>query len=237
MYGQQGGWTLRVPNKTLTQPTASSAQQQAYAYIHACIRDGRFAGGARIKPEEVASVLGLSRMPVREAIRQLDSEGLLTIRLNRGAVVTMLSSGELTELFEMRAVLEGLAMRTAVAAMDDDAFEEADLLLARMERARPDVGDWINRHEAFHDFLCRRSGRDRLIAEVARLRAAVAPYLRLSLHASSAAMDTAEHRLLVDVLRTGDPDRAEATMRNHVSSTAALLAHSPALTSSAAGPT
>ena len=214
----------------MTQPAPSSAQQQAYAYLRACIRDGHLAGGARIKPEEVAATLGLSRMPVREAIRQLDAEGLLTIRPNRGAVVTTLSSGELTELFEMRAVLEGLAMRTAVAAMDDDAFEEAVLLLARMERARPDIDAWIDRHEAFHDFLCRRSGRARLIAEVSRLRAAAAPYLRLSLPASSAAMDTAEHRLLIDALRTGDPDRAETTMRKHVSSTAALFASAPPLT-------
>jgi biotin operon repressor len=99
--------------KAKPQAPPASAQQQAYVFLLEQIQSGRLAGGQRIRLEDVAAELGISRMPIRKAIRQLDTEGLLTIRPNRGAVVTMFSPDHLTELFEMRAVLEGLCARSA----------------------------------------------------------------------------------------------------------------------------
>ena len=106
--------------KTKLNQTATSAQQQAYLFLRDQIQVGRLAGGSRIKPEDIATELGISRMPVREAIRQLDTEGLLTIRPNRGAIVTVFSADRLSELFEMRAVLEGLCARRAAVDFDED---------------------------------------------------------------------------------------------------------------------
>lgn len=196
---------------------APTAQQQAYLYLSDEIQSGRLAGGQRVKPEEIAAVLGISRMPVREAIRQLDAEGLLTIRPNRGAIVTVLSPDRLAELFAMRAVLEGLCARWAAARFDEDSFDEIELLLKRMNRTT-DVSLWIDRHESFHDFICEMSGRPHAAAEVRKLRAAVKPYLRMSqsrLQATSAE----QHQALIDALRSGDPQHAEQIMRAHVDST------------------
>src|SRR5277367_3122292 len=117
--------------KAEPQAGAISAQQQAYLYLREQIQAGRLKGGMRVKPEDIASEIGTSRMPVREAIRQLDTEGLLTIRPNRGAIVTILSPENLSELFEMRAVLEGLCARRAAATFDEDAADELTLLLNR----------------------------------------------------------------------------------------------------------
>ena len=201
---------------------AVSAQQQAYWFLRDQIQSGQLAGGARIKPEDIAMRLGISRMPVREAIRQLDTEGLLTIRPNRGAIVTMFSPDSLSELFEMRAVLEGLCARIATAAFDEDAGDELTLLLNRMNRSQGDIDVWIERHDAFHDFICRRANRPRLLAEVRKLRAAVEPYLRLSQTDPVSIGDSArQHQELIDVLLAGDPERAEAVMRLHIDSTAA----------------
>jgi DNA-binding GntR family transcriptional regulator len=208
--------------KGKSQIAPASAQQQAYLFLREQIQAGRLSGGQRIRLEDVAAELGISRMPVREAVRQLDTEGLLTIRPNRGAVVTMFSPDHLTELFEMRAVLEGLCARSAARGFDEDAGDELTLLVNRLNRARGNPDLWIARHEAFHDFICQRAGRPHVLAEVRRLRAAVEPYLRLSLMHPMLNDETAgQHRELVDVMLTRNPELAEATMRHHVESTAA----------------
>lgn len=199
---------------------AGSAQAQAYAYLRQEITQGRLPGGARVKPEDVANVLGISRMPVREAIRQLDTEGLVTIRPNRGAIVTILSQDQLQELFEMRAVLEGLCARAAAASFGEDAFDELELLLTRMDRASASPDQWIERHEAFHDFICANSGRPAVAEEVRRLRATVEPYLRVARHAIATSEETQEqHREIIAALKSGDGARAEAVMRHHIDST------------------
>src|ERR1017187_6467105 len=148
----------------MTDAIDNSAFAEAHRYLRPRIRDGRLRSGARIKADEIAQQLGLSRMPVREAIRQLDSEGLLTIRPNRGAVVTTLDPEEVLELFQMRSVLEGLAVRRAVERFDEDAFDELELRFNRLERAQNDLDQWIPKHNDFHDVICAHSGGRRLFA-------------------------------------------------------------------------
>ncbi len=210
--------------KSKPEEAPTSAQQQAYQFLRDRIQEGRLVGGARVKPEDVAAELGISRMPVREAIRQLDTEGLLTIRPNRRAIVTIFSPNRLSELFEMRAVLEGLCARRAAPGFDEDAGDELTLLLNRLIRAEGNIDLWIDRHEDFHDFICQRADRPHVRAEVRKLRAAVEPYLRLAqTHPVTMSDSARQHRELIDVLLTHDPDRAEAVMRHHIDSTAAEL--------------
>ncbi len=207
--------------KNKPEETATSAQQQAYLFLRDQIQVGRLVGGARVKPEDIAAELGISRMPVREAIRQLDTEGLLTIRPNRGAIVTVLSPDRLGELFEMRAVLEGLCARCAASRFDENAGDELALLLSLLNRAQGNIDLWIERHETFHDFICERAGRPLVRAEARKLRAAVEPYLRLSqTHIVTTAESTRQHQELIDVLLMRNPDKAEAVMRHHIDSTA-----------------
>jgi DNA-binding GntR family transcriptional regulator len=209
-------------------PTASalSAQRLAYAHIRGRIRAGTLAGGERVVPETIAAELSISRMPVREAIRQLDSEGLLTIRPNRGAIVTTLTPEDVLELFEMRAVLEGLAARKAALLMDDDTEDQLFLILRRMRRATDaSVDAFIEQHNAFHETIGARAGGTWLSIETKRLAATVEPYLRLYFtHLNQARFTIEEHAALLDELRTRDPARAEAAMREHVLSTAPELA-------------
>lgn len=204
----------------LTNDTASSAWSEAYTYLRERIRNGQLKSGERVKAEDIAAQLGISRMPVREAMRQLDSEGLLTIRANRGAVVTVLDPGDILELFEMRSVLEGLAVRRAIDRFDADAFATLDMLLARLGNAQHDADLWISRHNEFHDFICAQAGARRLFTEVQRLRTAVEPYLRLVLRTPLSGGAVAEHRALIEVIRGGDPEAAEAAFRRHILETA-----------------
>jgi DNA-binding GntR family transcriptional regulator len=204
-----------------------SAQRLAYAHIRDRIRAGSLAGGERVVPEAIAAELSISRMPVREAIRQLDSEGLLTIRPNRGAIVTTLTPEEVLELFEMRSVLEGLAARKAAVLMDVDTEDQLFLILRRMGRATAiSVDAFIEQHNAFHEAIGARGGGTWLSAETKRLATAVEPYLRLYFtHLEKARFTVQEHVALLDALLTRDPDRAEAAMREHVLSTAPALVH------------
>lgn len=201
-----------------------TAHGQAYSYLREAILSGAYPGGARIDIPEAAAKLGMSRMPVREALRQLDTEGLVTIRPNRGAVVTKLTPDEILEIFEMRAVLEGLAARVALPNLDQEAFEDLALLVERMDRSRGNIAQWLRLHNEFHDYIVRKSGRPRLVAQTLLLRRAVEPYFRVHVGAyDREEVLGAEHSTLLEVLRAGDPAKAEATMRQHVERAAAFI--------------
>lgn len=217
---------------TSLQPFADSryatAEEEAYQYILQRIRCGTYGPGDRLKPEEIAAATDMSRMPVREAFRRLATEGLLVLRPNRGAVVITLTLDDLREIFEMRAVLEGLAVRHAVDHFDAGARDDLEHLLNRMEYAhQAEAGDWLAAHRNFHDYVCALSKRQRLIRQISSLQTALEPYLRLWLiHTDqplSASVDS-EHREIVDAIASSDPARAERTMQAHIRTTAPDLA-------------
>ncbi len=164
-------------------------------------------------------------MPVREAIRQLDAEGYVTIRPNRGAVVTSRTRAEVIELFEIRAALEGTALRLGAAAASAEALADLDLELARLRSVSTDHASWLARHDEFHDRLCRTSGRLQLEAECRRYRLAVRPYMRLYLKSGRTFEQPGfEHEHLVEALRSHDGEVAEARMRSHIMANADAIA-------------
>jgi DNA-binding GntR family transcriptional regulator len=125
------------------------------------------------------------------------------------------------ELFEIRSVLEGLAVSLALPRIDPRAFTDLEEQVRRMERAEARIGAWIEIHDAFHDTLARLAGRPRLAAMIRNLRQGAVPYLRLYLSAyRHAEMPGFEHQTLLEAIRGGDPDRAAAAMREHVMSAA-----------------
>lgn len=206
---------ISTPDANTNRPTA---QAVAADFLRQEIRSGRLSGGTAIVAAPVAERLGLSRMPVREAIQQLASEGLITIRSNRSAVVTDLGPEEIDELYEMRAVLEGFAMRHVATAIDSRGLQEAELALMRLDSAREDLDWFVSAHDTFHDVFLNYCPRRKMVEEVRRIRAATEPYLRLNLNIGATAIvnTTREHRDLLEAVRSGDPDRAEAEMRRHI---------------------
>jgi DNA-binding GntR family transcriptional regulator len=204
----------------------ATAQQQAYIYLQDQIVSGELGGGSRLHLESISNKLGISRMPVREAIRQLDAEGYVTIRPNRGAVVTSRTREEVIELFEIRAALEGLATRLAVPFVTQDAIEDLKLELVRLRRIEFNSLAWIDRHDQFHDSVCQISRRPRLCAEVRRLRLAIKPYLRLytKIHARPE-LKGYEHEHILAAMESGDAARADEVMRVHIMANAEAIAN------------
>ena len=215
-----------IASLSSTSLSASTAEEEAYLYLHKALRLGRYKAGERLIPEDIAAEIGMSRMPVREAFRRLAADGLVTLRPNRGCVVAGLTLDELTEVFEIRSVLEGLAVRIALPKLTVEHFEEMDRLLVRMERAgEAGSSDWVLRHQEFHAYLYGLSGRPKLIRQIAALHVAIEPYMRIWFdYVEKPLSAREEHQKLLNALKSGDTVEAEREMEDHVLGTASLLA-------------
>lgn len=206
------------------QKTAISAEDEAYLHLQREIRLGHYAPGQRLVPDVVASEIGTSRMPVRGALRRLASEGLVEIRANRGAVVRGLNQQEMLEVFEMRSVLEGLAMRNAVSNMNADHIRRLTNMLEQLDQGSSGDLDWTTAHRQFHEYLCSFCQQPRLLGQLSELHSVVEPYMRLWAAQPGRVMRVREsHQELIDALNTRDPARCEAAMRQHVLNTVPAL--------------
>ena len=111
-----------------------SLRDQVYDRLRAAILSGDLAPGAPIIEAEIAATLGASRTPVREALRRLETEGMLEPRGNRGSVVRELHLDEVVCIFEIREALETLAARRAARRMDERNYAELERLVERMQK-------------------------------------------------------------------------------------------------------
>ena len=206
---------------TLTSPHLQQAYLQVYWHLRNQILQGELVGGDRINPAVVGDQLGTSRMPVREALRQLVAEGLVTIRPNRGAIVTTLTAAEVCELFEIRAALEALAARCALPHLTDENLFDLDSIRQRMDRARGQAKLWVERHNEFHDFIVNLSQRPRLNADIKRIRNAIQPHLLLYIDVyKSTEIPGYEHTIVLDAIRSKNAQLLELCIRDHVMSAA-----------------
>ena len=150
----------------MSEPSKSSGEQ-AYETLIAQIRLGTFGPGDRLREEDVATRLSLSRTPVREALRRLESDGIVEHRPRVGAVIRSLSHTEIVELYEMRTVLERTAAKMASQHGAQAEFDALEALNDRIEqeRARPSLGAAINQDLHRGLYL---AGRNRFLLEAAR---------------------------------------------------------------------
>jgi DNA-binding GntR family transcriptional regulator len=195
----------------------TSAQRLAYLHVRDSIVAGYLSPGAKIASEVIADILGVSRMPVRDALYQLDAEGFVQIFPNRGAYVRAYTSEEIVDLSEMRAVLEGLAGRLAVERMTDNDIVEIEYLLERTRRCANDHREFLKRHDEFHLYIYEFSGREHLVAEIRRLRLVHHSYM-LAFFTATQEQEILgyEHDLIVDELKRRNGTAIELGIRTHV---------------------
>jgi DNA-binding GntR family transcriptional regulator len=212
----------------------AGAEEEAFGFVLNRIRTGIYGPGDRLVPEEIAAEISMSRMPVRDAIRRLAAQQLVTLRPNRAAVVRTLDLAELTEVFEMRAVLEGLAAVAAMESIGIDELAELERRLETMERCEANPSDWIAAHGAFHLYLCGLSGKPRLLAQISALHVTVEPHMRMWLQSAEKPLSSNDdHALILNALRRRRPALVEAVMRDHINSTIPALARLAGLRASA----
>ena len=193
----------------------SSAERRAYDYIREQILSGATDGS--IRQQEVADRLGISRIPVRDALKHLSAEGLVSVESNRRVLVAKMTVSEVREVFLMSSVVEGLAARVAAPNIPDSVLERLSLLAERMEHAETHALDWLRVHEEFHRLICAQSSMLRLQREAERHRAAAEPYLRYFFATHKVGeLKGCKHRGLLDALKERNGETAEMALREHL---------------------
>ncbi|MEU6039851.1 GntR family transcriptional regulator [Actinomadura sp. NPDC047616] len=188
-----------------------TAQQFVLGELRRAITTGRLRPGAPIRQDALAEELGVSRVPLREALKTLQGEGLVSYRAHRGYFVEELSLDDLREVYRIRELLEAEAVRQAVAHLTDDDLDVLEKAQREVERASAaaDVLDMAAANRTFHMTLYECARMPRLTRMIASLWDATDAYRSIYYgddHNRRRVID--EHRAALDALRARDPDRA-----------------------------
>ncbi len=194
----------------------TSRAEYVYQHLREAIRDGTFQQGDRLREDDIARSLGVSRTPVREALRRLQARGLLDVGSGRGLGIVELSRVQVLELYAMRELLEGAAARLAAQhAMSTDVDYMRHLLDEFRCTKDPEQLASINRtfHRAIRDAAHNRY----MVQALNDLNEALA-LLRGTTFSVRGRPETAdiEHRAILDAIERGDPDTAEREARSHI---------------------
>lgn len=194
-----------------------TVEDMTQSFIREAIIQGAFPPGQRLNLDAIAATLGVSRMPVRASLRQLESEGLLKIHAYRGATVSVLGAKEIAEIYELRIVLESYLLEHAMDNIDDELLEKLRVIVDDLE-ASTELGDWLDKRSAFYQALYERADRPRALAQVNHLRGAVGRYLLLQ-----RVGEHPVHEEFFEYLAGRDLDKAEAWLAAHLERVSARL--------------
>ncbi|KJC46538.1 GntR family transcriptional regulator [Bradyrhizobium sp. LTSP857] len=191
--------------------------------LRRAISAGEIAPGFQLRQDELAERFGTSRIPVREALRQLEAEGFVTFQPNRGAVVSDLSIDEVIELLEIRIALECHALRLAIPAMGDIDLDDAREILRSYDE-EPDAEKWGAFNWRFHKALYAPCNRPRLLAMIEANYGHVGRFTRaLVSRATGKDRPQREHYQLLEFCRGGEVEKAVRLLREHIVQTQKTL--------------
>jgi len=201
-----------IPRQSLTSAVADKLRDQ--------IIRGEIPEGAQLRQDAIATQYQVSRIPVREALRQLDAEGLIAIVPNRGAVVPALSPDDIEELFSIRALLEPEVLKQSIPHLTEEDFAEAEAVLRKYvgELRREDhVSAWGRLNWQFHSILYSRANQPRFMAIIRNVNNSGERYTRLQLyltHGTKRANE--EHHRMLELCRQRDVAAACKLLRQHI---------------------
>ena len=206
-------------------PRRQATHEIVAAVLREAIATGQLRGNQPLPQDEIASQLRVSHIPVREALRQLESEGLVTYQANRGATVRALTTDEIREIYDIRATLETAAVRRATPSLTADALARARGILERAESASDDA-EWGSLDVEFHQLVYDLEQRPRLQELITGLLRRVDRYwLSQGLMLKHRATFDAEHRALLAAIEAGDGDKAAVLLEAHLVGASELLVH------------
>ncbi|MFB3887721.1 MAG: GntR family transcriptional regulator [Thermodesulfobacteriota bacterium] len=195
-------------------------REKTYDYLKSNILSGHFKPGRRLVEEDVAEELGVSRTPVREAFHKLELEGLITPLETRGFIVPKDSKDEMEELFEIRSILEGYALRIISSIVSDETIDELNGLVEKADEAlrEKDLEGVYTCNTQFHDLLNTLvSHKPRLYGMIVNIRKYVLRYRKDTLQYLNGAKRTIDgHRKIILALKLKDPSLCEQMMRKHI---------------------
>lgn len=206
-----------------------SRKDVVYTLLRAAIIDGRLKAGLKLDQNEIAANFNVSRMPVREALKQLELEGLVVVYPYRGVEVAQLDPVEIVELFAIRGALERLAVGRAVDALGADDLAALQDLLERMDALGNDAAasqEWIELNGLYHERINAAGGWDQLLDAISTYRDKVDRYVRVYFSRQGRERAQQQHWALFEALKTRDADKAQAIIEDHSISTANTLLES-----------
>jgi DNA-binding GntR family transcriptional regulator len=203
---------------------AATALDQGRRTAHEFVRDslrrailrGDLSGGARLIQADLATTLNVSTTPVREALRDLATEGLITLDRHRGGVVREPNWSDMEEIRTIRRQLEPLAQRLVVEHATEDDLRRAEAIRGRMSKEK-DLGNWVELNTAFHEVFHDATGSPRLSAILRKFEESSAVYVAQAQrwHPEIRRRADDDHQALIDAVRSGDADQAIGVMTGH----------------------
>ena len=202
--------------QTIEQMVASSSgrfrttEERVASVIRSAIAEGIFERGEHLSQDRLAKLFEVSRMPIRSVLRQLESEGLVELHAHRGATVRALSLEEISDLYEMRILIETFALRKTVAAMKPDQLESLKALSGDLEEMAAREG-WMAARRTFYRALYSIGNTPRVVSTIMQFRAEVTRY---TTELANPGRHT--HQDLLERVELGDPDLAAAWLESHL---------------------
>ena len=202
----------------------SRSADKAYQYIHDAIVNARYAPGVHLKEEELSTTVGVSRTPIREALRRLANEGLVAFSKNQGTFVEKFTDEDVEEIFQLRAMLEAYGARRAATRIDDEAISRLVTLTEELEALRDakQDADYVPRFNQlnadFHHIILDAASSGRLEAMLETI--IDIPLILMKHYNWQGLVDLdrscQQHREMIAALRARDADWAGSLMHAHV---------------------
>ena len=183
------------------------------------IKNGKLKPGERLMEVQLAEELGISRTPVREAIRKLEQEGYVIMLPRRGTYVSSVSVHDVQEIFEIRTALEKLSTGLAARRIENDELEQLQKLLTTIEGyiEKRDIDNIVKTDIEFHDLLYHVSRNERLSGIISNLKEQLARFRTLSMSYPGRLEETLEeHREMVEAIASGDVEAAREAAERHM---------------------
>lgn len=201
-----------------------TAHQLVRDALWRAILTGQIKGGTRLVQTDLAERLQVSTTPVREALRDLATEGLIRLDAHRGAVVQELSQEEAREIYELRLILEPVAMRLAVERITEEELEMASALQARAD-VEHDPASWVELNYEFHRAFIEAGKSRRLRGILSNLQQSAAMYVAASVMEGEHRLEeaNAQHHELLNAVRARDADKAVEVVLSHLGQTMASI--------------
>ena len=206
----------------------TSLRERALEMLRTAVTAREIEPGSRLVETELSSAMGISRGTLREALRQLEYEGLIEVGERGRLTVRSLTDAELADMFTVRAALEGLAAATISTRPDRDLLLlELQTALDALHAAGGSINDMVEADLAFHRLLCEQTGNATLVRAWETLTGPIRVAIPFAGPAAALAnMAAARHQRLLDAIASGDPETARGAVEAHMREAArTLLAH------------
>lgn len=196
----------------------TSISTHIYNHLKMGILDGQLQPGDRLLVMDIANTFSVSQAPVREALERLKQEGLIQSRPNKGSVVSDITTEEIRDVFAIRAMLEGYAVRESMPRMGESDYRQLEHIVQQMGKAveRKDRLGTLQLDMDFHGFFYGRCGNQFALATWDRMKMLVMRFMAISNRTYDTHVLSGAHGKLIDVLRSGDAEEAERQFVKHM---------------------